>query len=454
MNKKITITAAVLSLILGAGNTIAAISESEAERLGKDLTPVGAERAGNADGSIPEWKGGLTQAPAGYQPGQFLVDPFADDKPLFVITAQNMEQYKNRLSPGQMAMLKKYPDFKMPVYPSRRTAAYSQEIYDDIKTHAVTAKLTSGGNGVEGRGLHAPFPIPENGLEAIWNHALRFRGLSHKRTTVQMPVQENGSFVANRFVDIWAFPESFTGGRDAQKDANISAYFLQIMKSPPRLTGNVLLVHETLDQVKQPRKAWRYNAGQRRVRRAPQVAYDAPGTGADGLRTVDNFDMFNGAPDRYNWKLVGKKELYIPYNAYKLHSPDLSYEQIHQKGHLNPEYTRYELHRVWVVEATLKEGARHIYGKRTFYLDEDTWQAAVIDHYDTRGNLWRVAEAHKIQYYDEKIPFYTAEALYDLQSGRYLTIGLTNEEKEPYIFNIGEERKSFQPAALRRAGKR
>ena len=454
MNKKITITAAVLSLILGAGNTIAAISESEAERLGKDLTPVGAERAGNADGSIPEWKGGLTQAPAGYQPGQFLVDPFADDKPLFVITAQNMEQYKNRLSPGQMAMLKKYPDFKMPVYPSRRTAAYSQEIYDDIKTHAVTAKLTSGGNGVEGRGLHAPFPIPENGLEAIWNHALRFRGLSHKRTTVQMPVQENGSFVANRFVDIWAFPESFTGGRDAQKDANISAYFLQIMKSPPRLTGNVLLVHETLDQVKQPRKAWRYNAGQRRVRRAPQVAYDAPGTGADGLRTVDNFDMFNGAPDRYNWKLVVKKELYIPYNAYKLHSPDLSYEQIHQKGHLNPEYTRYELHRVWVVEATLKEGARHIYGKRTFYLDEDTWQAAVIDHYDTRGNLWRVAEAHKIQYYDEKIPFYTAEALYDLQSGRYLTIGLTNEEKEPYIFNIGEERKSFQPAALRRAGKR
>jgi len=454
MYKTTKITAAAIFLFFAAGNAVSAISQTEAERLGKDLTPVGAEKAGNADGSIPEWKGGLTQAPAGYQPGQFLVDPFADDKPLFVITAQNMEQYKNRLTPGQMAMLKKYPDFKMLVYPSRRTAAYSQEIYDEVKTHAVMAKLTSGGNGVEGRGLHAPFPIPENGLEAIWNHALRFRGLSHKRTTVQMPVQENGSFVANRFVDIWAFPESFSGGRDAKKDSNISAYFMQIMKSPPRLTGNVLLVHETLDQVKQPRKAWRYNAGQRRVRRAPQVAYDAPGTGADGLRTVDNFDMFNGAPDRYNWKLLGKKELYIPYNAYKLHSPDLSYEQIHQKGHLNPELTRYELHRVWVVEATLKEGARHIYGKRTFYLDEDTWQASVIDHYDTRGNLWRVGEAHAIQYYHEKIPFYTAEALYDLQSGRYLTIGLTNEEKEPYIFNIGEQRKSFQPAALRRAGKR
>ena len=454
MYKKIIITAAATSLFITTATSFAAISQGEADRLGKDLTPVGAEKAGNADGSIPEWKGGLTQPPAGYEAGNFLVDPFSDDKPLFTITAQNMEQYKDKLSPGQMAMLQKYPDYKMPVYQSRRTAAYSQEVYDSIKSHAVTANLIGNGNGVEGRGLHAPFPIPANGLEAIWNHTLRFRGLSHKRTTVQVPVLANGSFVANRFVDTWTFPEGFKAGRDAEKDENIFAYFLQVMKSPPRLTGNVLLIHETLDQVKQPRKAWRYNAGQRRVRRAPQVAYDAPGTGADGLRTIDNYDMFNGAPDRYEWKLVGKQELYIPYNAYKLHSPDLSYEQIHKKGHLDQDLTRYELHRVWVVEASLKEGARHIYGKRTFYIDEDTWQAAVVDHYDTRGNLWRVAEAHKIQYYAEKVPFYTVEALYDLQSSRYLTIGLTNEEQQPYIFNIDVERKSFQPGALRRVGKR
>ena len=454
MYKNKIISVAVLSLFISTGHSIAAISQAEADRLGKDLTPVGAEKAGNADGSIPEWKGGLTQPPAGYKAGDFLVNPFPEDKPLFIITAENMEQYKDKLTPGQMAMLKKYPDYKMPVYQSRRTAAYSQEIYDSVKSHATTANLISNGNGVEGRGLHAPFPIPENGLEAIWNHTLRYRGLSHKRITVQMPVLANGSFVANRFVDTWVFPEGFKNGRDAEKDENISAYFLQVMKSPPRLTGNVLLVHETLDQVKQPRKAWRYNAGQRRVRRAPQVAYDAPGTGADGLRTIDNFDMFNGAPDRYNWKLIGKQELYIPYNSYRLHSPELSYKQIHKKGHLNQDLARYELHRVWVVEASLKEGARHIYGKRTFYLDEDTWQAAVVDHYDTRGNLWRVAEAHKIQYYAEKVPFYTVEALYDLQSSRYLTIGLTNEEEQPYIFDIDVERTSFQPGALRRAGKR
>jgi hypothetical protein len=451
--QKLNLIAGALALFMGA-ECFAALSQAEVDRLGKDLTPLGAERAGNAAGTIPAWNGGLTGAPVGYEEGGFLVDPFPDDSPLFVITAANVAQYQANLTPGQVAMLRKYPDYKMPVYPTRRTAAYTQEIYDDTRQHALTAKLTADGNGVEGRGVGSPFPIPRNGLEAIWNHTLRFRGYSMERETVQVPVQANGSFVETRLIDRWAFPEGFAGGRDPEKDDNISIYFLQILKSPPRLTGNVLLVHETLNKVKQPRKAWRYNAGQRRVRRAPQVAYDAPGSGVDGQRTIDNYDMFNGAPDRYDWKLVGKQELYIPYNSYRLHSPDLSYEEIHAQGHLNQDLTRYELHRVWVVEATLKEGARHIYAKRVFFIDEDTWQAAVIDHYDARGDLWRVAEAHTIQYYNETIPWYTVETLNDLQSGRYLTTGLTNEERAPYLFNIEVQRQDFQPGALRRLGKR
>jgi hypothetical protein len=164
--------------------------------------------------------------------------------------------------------------------------------------------------------------------------------------------------------------------------------------APARLAGTVLLVHETLDQVKEPRKAWVYNAGQRRVRQAPQVSYDGPGTAADGLRTSDNLDMYNGAPDRYDWKLEGKKEMYIASNSYKLDSPKLKYADIIKAGHINQDLTRYELRRVWHVVATLKPGQRHIYAKRDFYIDEDTWQAAVIDHYDGRGQLWRVAEAH------------------------------------------------------------
>ena len=186
----------------------------------------------------------------------------------------------------------------------------------------------------------------------------------------------------------------------------------------------------------------------------PQVAYDGPGTAADGMRTSDNFDMFNGAPDRYNWELVGKKEMYIPYNSYKLVDPDLTYEQIIKAGHINQDLTRYELHRVWHIRATLKEGERHIYAQRDFYIDEDTWQASVIDHYDGRGELWRVAEAHAMQFYDHAVPWYAIEVLYDLLSGRYLVLGLTNEEENPYTFGVERQSRDYTPAALRRAGTR
>jgi len=220
------------------------------------------------------------------------------------------------------------------------------------------------------------------------------------------------------------------------------------------LTGTVLLVHETVDQVTDARRAWLYNAGQRRVRRAPQVAYDGPGQGSDGTRTADDFDMFNGSPDRYDWKLVGKKEMYVPYNSYRMHNPEVSYKDLHSKGHLNQDYGRYELHRVWEVEATLKEGSRHIYAKRVFFLDEDSWQIMVKDQYDGQGQLWRVGEAHAIQYYTIDVPWITNETLMDLNDGRYLTLGLTNEEKTPYVFGLEMARRDYDTSALRRLGKR
>ena len=220
------------------------------------------------------------------------------------------------------------------------------------------------------------------------------------------------------------------------------------------LAGNVLLVHETINQVKEPRRAWLYNSGQRRVRRAPNVAYDGPGTAADGQRTSDNLDLYNGAPDRYNWELKGKKELYIPYNSYRLTDESLSYDDIIKPGHVDQGLTRYELHRVWHVTATLKDGERHVYGKRDFYIDEDTWQIAAVDHYDGRGNLWRVAEAHAMQIYDANIPAYAFETLYDLLSGRYLVMGLTNEEDEPYQYGTERRSREYTPAALRRDGVR
>ncbi|WP_409523453.1 DUF1329 domain-containing protein [Nitrincola sp. MINF-07-Sa-05] len=435
------------SALVLALSTLSTAGMANAERLGQDLTPVGAERAGNTDGTIPAWDGGLSSSSDRYS------NPFADEQPLFVITAANAADYSAQLSPGQLAMFQRYPDsFTMPVYPTHRTAAMPQKIYDAASHNAANTSLTDDGNGLINFQEALAFPIPETGLEVIWNHLTRFRGGSLERTFVQVPVQANGSFTPVKINEKMAFPGYLKSTGEDRTD-NILFYFVQEVTAPSRLTGNILLVHETLNQITQPRQAWTYNAGQRRVRLAPNIAYDAPGTATDGQRTTDNLDLFNGAPDRYNWELVGKKEMYIPYNSFKLADRSLKYNDILHTGHLNPEHTRYELHRVWHVEATLKEGQRHIYGKRSFYIDEDTWQAAVVDHYDGRGELWRVGEAHHFQYRDVDVPWYTAETLYDLQSGRYLVGSLTNEEGNGFDFTQRFDYADFTPQAIRRMGR-
>ncbi|MBY4677480.1 DUF1329 domain-containing protein [Marinobacterium arenosum] len=437
------------ALLLSTPLALAAVSAEQAAALGDKLTPVGAEKAGNADGTIPAWTGGLPATDDRYQ------NPFAGEQPLLTISAQNAEQYADKLTPGQLAMFKKYPDsFRMNIYPTHRSAAMPDNIYAAAKKNATSAKLTDDGNGLVDFDEAIAFPIPQNGLEVIWNHMTRYRGGALERTFVQVPVQANGAFTPVKINEKMSWPSYLEGGADPKKDSNILFYFVQQVQAPARLTGNVLLVHETLNQVAQPRQAWTYNAGQRRVRRAPQIAYDAPGTATDGQRTTDNLDLFNGAPDRYEWKLVGKQEMYIPYNSFKLADRGLKYEQILQQGHINPDLTRYELHRVWQVEATLKDGARHIYGKRVFFIDEDSWQIAVVDHYDGRGELWRVGEAHAFPYRDAQVPWLAAEALYDLQSGRYLVGSLTNEEGNGFDFTQRFDHKDFTPQAIRRLGKR
>ena len=448
------ITALALSLL--AGSVLAAVAPEEAAKLGNSLTPLGAEKAGNADGSIPEWTGGLAKGAASVLSGGFLGDPFASEQPLFTITAQNLEQYRDKLSEGQVAMFKRYPEtYRMAVYPSHRSAALPADIYAAAAKSAVNTSLIEGGNGLKGfaDSRYYAFPIPQNGLEVVWNHITRYRGGNLKRNIVQAVPQTNGDYTLVQFEDEVAFPDNLAD-IDADKAANALLFFKQRVTAPSRLAGNVLLVHDSLDQIKEPRMAWIYNAGQRRVRRAPQVAYDGPGTASDGLRTSDNFDMYNGAPNRYDWKLVGKRELYIPYNNYQHDSPSVKYADIIKAGHVNQDLVRYELHRVWHVTATLKNGERHIYAKRDFFIDEDSWQAAQIDHYDGRGNLWRVAEAMTEHFYHVGVTGYAFETLYDLQSGRYLALGMKNEEKKGVDYGFIASENEYTPTALRQAGVR
>lgn len=444
----------ILALSLLASSVMAAVPSDEAAKLGAMLTPIGAEKAANANGTIPAWTGGLAPDAGAVDAKGFLGNPFANEQPLFTITSQNVDQYKDKLTPGQLALFKRYPDtYKIPVYPTHRSAAFPDAIYEAAKKNAIHTQLVEGGNGLENFEKAVPFPIPKNGLEVIWNHITHYRGGSVSRLLTQAMPQANGSYTLVRLRDDLTFRFALKGV-DTNEPSNVLFYYKQQVIAPSRLAGDVTLLHETLNQVQEPRLAWLYNAGQRRVRRAPQVSYDGPAPATDGLRTSDNLDMYNGAPDRYDWKLNGKKEIYIPYNSYKLDSPQLKYDDILKPGHINQDLTRYELHRVWHVTATLKAGERNIYAKRDFFIDEDSWTASEVDHYDSRGNLWRVAEAHAQYYYDKKVPWYNVEAQYDLLSGRYMAVGMKNEEAQSMNFNFSASENDYTPSALRLTGVR
>jgi len=436
-------------LLLASNVSVAEVSQDQAAKLANELTPIGAQVSGNKSGSIPAYSGGLRAD----EEVDSLTNIYADELPLFTITSKNVKQYQANLSDGQLALFKKYPDtYKMPIYQTHRTAAYPQYVYDKAMANATTTQLVDGGAGLTGFDETVPFALPQNGLEVVWNHVSRYRGGSVERNSALLSVQKNGEFMPVKIRGLMTPPQYLSDGYDGERDENILFYFVEMIKSPTRYTGNVFLVHETIDQLKQPRKAWAYNAGQRRVRRAPQVAYDAPAQGTEGLRTTDQLDMFNGAPDRYNWQLEGKKEVYIPYNAYKMADPTVKYENMVNAGHINQDHTRYELHRVWQVTATLKDDARHVYAKRTFYVDEDSWQIVLADHYDNRGELWRTSEGHSLQFVNAKTTWYVALTHYDLISGRYIA-NLSNEERNAFEFNSVMGHGNFTTGAIRRLGK-
>ena len=446
---------ACIALIVYGAWSLPAVAELPADqiaRLGDDLTPLGGEAAGNESGTIPAWTGGITVPPQGYTVGEHHRDPFVDDEPLFVIDSTNIDEHREQLSVGHQKLLEQYPDFHLTVYPTRRSASVPERIYEATRRVAATAHLEDDGNGVGGAVIGIPFPIPANGQEVIWNHLLRYRGESVECRIGQAAVTTKGDYTLVLY-EVAAELRYSLSGMTVEALDNTMMYFRQKVLAPARLAGGIVLVHETMNQVREQRSAWTYNPGQRRVRRAPNIAYDNPGTTSDGLRTADQFDMFNGAIDRYDWELVGKRELYVPYNAYRLHSDQLSFSDILTPLHVNPAHLRYELHRVWVVDARLREGANHIYKRRTFYIDEDSWQILLVDVYDTRDQLWRVSEGHVINYYEKPLIRPTLEIHYDLQARRYLALGLDNE----YQMCVWDEQvasRDFTVSALRREGRR
>jgi len=428
----------------------AELPEEDAARLGHELTPLGAERAGNSAGSIPAWSGGITEPPAAYDPGDRHPDPFAEDVPLFTITAANAEEHAEHLSDGQRALLAAYPDtWRMKVYPTRRSASYPQWVYDALIENGRTAELVlQGKGGVRNARISSPFPLPKRGVEAIWNHNLRWRGVRISRTEGTAAVTRAGKYTVTASVQEIGIPY---GSREesafSRRYPNVMFAIKDKIFAPALLSGDGSLAIETIDQTDDPRKVWSYSRALRRVLRNPYVAYDFPAAGSDSLRTVDDGDLFIGPPDRFDWKLHENREIYIAYNAYRLHGDDVGPREILQHRHINPDLARYELHRVWVLEATLRQGASHIYSRRIFYLDEDSWQIGLAESYDREGKLWRVNEAHALNYYEVPVLWHTLVVYHDLEARRYSVTGLDNDRGPPR-FRDGGDPREFNPNAL------
>ena len=444
--------AAVVCNLLFAGSALALVPEEQQARLDADLTPLGSERAGNADGTIPAWTGGLTSPPEGigYEKGKHLPDPFADDKVLFTVSAENADQYDTYITRGQRALMERHESYFMNVYPTRRSCGQPEYVYKAARRNAAVGELVADGNGVARAIMASPFPIPNNALEIVWNHTLRYRDFKVQSQAFAIPVNQNGDYykvtTLQDAILRWSNPQ-FTSAEDLE---NISILFLLQVKAPPRRAGYVVLVQESLNMAVEARRAWTYSPGTRRVRRAPTIAYDNPGTNSDGITTSDSFGGFNGAPDRFNWTVLGRSEKFVSYNNYR--RATIPHEELVGPKHLDQSKLRYERHRVWEIQGTKKENFRHIYAKRIFYIDEDVNQILATEIYDGRQELWRVQELDATTRYDVPVCWGNGATIYDLIVGRYL-LGTGNPEV-PVNFDAEHlDPQRYTPGNIRRLGR-
>lgn len=405
---------------------------------GDQYTPMGAIRAGSADGRIPPWTGGLHP---GNTKGNVRVDPYPDDKPLFVVDAGNMDKYEHMLSEGHKRLLEQYDDYKMPVYPSRRSAAYPEAIYKATIKNQETARLIDP-DILEGARLGFPFRRPKTGNEVLWNHRTRYRGDSLKLPSAQALVLPGGQRNIGKGLAEVLFVYGNLSNPGEIREGHLLLYYLFRVLEPSSVSGLTALAHETTDLTR-GRQVWASPPSIARLFRLPKnIGYDYPMQGSGGLQFIDQINMYNGGFDKYTWRLHGRKPMLVPYNAFRTNSPDLSYEELLPPRHFNQDHTRYEVHRVWVVEAETRPGESHEFSRRVFYVDEDAYGILMVDCYDQDGELWRFQEGHGIAHYNVPMTTTGPELVYDFRDQRYFATALTNEEA-PAEFNSGEYDKGY-----------
>ncbi len=436
-----------LSLAMALSLAQAKVSPEEAAKLGKQLTPVGAEKAANADGTIPEWSPYTQQ---GKLKGEYTSDPEIDvEKPKFTITKANMAEHADKLSEGHKYLLRTYDTYKMDIYPSHRKTALPDFIYKATAENALNCELIGVDNPHNCKQGFL-YPIPKSGAEVIWNHRVKYRGEGVKRFNNQMIVQSDGTYQLTTIVEEVGF--YYAREKDPvplTKEAGLFIKYFSEIQNPPRLSGTMILVHERAGSGDEGRQAWLYAPALKRIRRAPTVCCDNPYEGTDGHQFYDQVDMFNGILDRYTWKIVGKKEIYVPSNSNKISGPSVKYKEMAQPRHLNQDLPRYELQRVWVVEAELREGTSHTFAKRRFYLQEDGWQIVLVDNYDSNGGLYQFQEGHMVSARNVLASGTIPEVIYHITSGRYFITALANEDK-PNDYSFDANHSYYEAASVQK----
>jgi hypothetical protein len=434
--------------VLTGSNLFAAVAPDVAATLNTTLTPLGAERAGNEDGSIPPWEGGLTEVTPGYKAGGRRPDPFADEKPLFSITAGNMEQYADKLTDGTKAMLKKYPDsYRVDVYPTHRTAAAPQWVYDNTFKNATSAEIVEGSGGPEPKGAYGgvPFPIPQSGAEVMWNHLLRWTGEAwHWESTQYQFTADGRPVLTNDLITEQQNPYYFKD-RPAE-DWDGFYYLIRLLSQGPAIrAGEAILGKQNVRNKKTA--SYIYLTGQRRVRKLPNACCDTPAPSTAGMMTFDELEVFSGRLGRFDWKLLGKKAFYVPYNSNRTLQPTED-KALFDAHHVNPDHVRWELHRVWVVEATVKEDERHVAERSLYYIDEDSWYGLLADRWDSKGQLWHTL--WQLPFVAPDMPGVAAKmfGFYDMPSGTWYTTGLFNQKDVHYKLQKPLRDSTFSPNAL------
>lgn len=434
-------------VLFTAFNASATVSGADAEKLKGELTPFGAQKAGNADGSIPAWTGGYVTPIPGDEPGGRRGDPFKDEKPLFSINAGNLAQHADKVTEGVQELLKKYPDsFRLDVYKTHRTAAAPQWVYDNTFANATRAKIDNG--ILTGAYGGIPFPIPQTGEEVMWNHTMRWRGEAAQNMGRWYVLSSDGrSSMISDTDNQQQFPYYYKeGNAEAFDQGNGIFWTVRVQTRGPAIRrGEAVLAHENVDPNKL--STWVYLTGQRRVRKLPNACCDTPTPAASGVMSFDELYVWTGRLDRFNWNIVGKKEMYIPYNSNRTFQPTND-EDIISGHHYNPDHMRWELHRVWVVDASLKDGQRHQAPKSRYYCDEDTWTCVLADRWDANGQLWKTLWAQPLVAPDLPGVVIGSYGYNDLLSGTGLIAELTNSQKSQLAIIPRKPETYYSPSAL------